>query len=368
MNNIHNINILITEQQLRAEMVHLGSAFNPDNYIRIKSKQTNEAAGVLGTIAMIMSIPQVIKLFRYCIDKGQDYWLDKILGSTQGISKAKFSRLFDEDSKGDYPVGLSGEEGFLYTMMYKLCKIVLGFTEKKFEGLNDLIKSDRGESNKRSEEKQKAYKKQKADSKEAIANRKKRLEASKVHPGMKKLMMLSEILGVIQHGLHHVYDEIFNIIGRAFAGSSSFLLRKFSVKDKTKNMIADLLGNLFFVGIIAYALIGSGFHGNSGDLMSCVKCMEMLAEIIELITITTAIVVASPKALKAIKTAVEIFNKYKSKVVNFYSSLVKGATEGIKSFFSMFKAKAKKNTNESLRNNNLLKNYIRENLSYYNTL
>ena len=363
--NMHNINIMISEQQLRAEMIHLGPAFNPENYIYIKSRQINEA-GVVATIAMIMSIPQVIKLFRYCIDKGQEYWLDKILGSSKKISKAKFGDLFDEDGMHDYPVGLTGEEGALYTAAYKVIKIVLGFTEKKFEGLNDIVAINNKE-NSRSKEKEKDYKKKKESSKAEISSRKERLEAAGVHKGMKKLMMLSEILGVIQHGLHHVYDEIFNIIGKAFGNVGLFLIRKFDVKSQTKNKIADLLGNVFFVGVILYALLGHGFHGDSGDIMSCVKCVEIIAEIIEMLSIATAIAVASPKALKAIKAAIELFKKYKEKAIKLFESLVKGTKSGVKSFLNLFKTKAEQNTNESFRRHNLLKSYIRQNLINYNT-
>ena len=86
--------IIITKRQLVAEMMHYGPAFNKNNYLAIKTdKNLNEG---IGAGALFLSLPAIIKLCRYAIVKGQEYWIKKVNKELyKKIDKRTFASLLD---------------------------------------------------------------------------------------------------------------------------------------------------------------------------------------------------------------------------------------------------------------------------------
>jgi hypothetical protein len=283
--------IIITKRQLVAEMVHYGPAFNKNNYLAIKpDKNLNEA----GAAALFLSLPAIIKLFRFAIDKGQEYWI-KIVNEElyKKIDKRTFASLLDENSVEDIAADLKEDQAVKVKGLIKVIKKITGAYAKidKQSGVKTphLHRSS-------DEEKARA------------------LRLSEETP-LNKLQLFSEVLGAVQHGLHHLYSSAFNLMGSMITGN---LPGSYNISDERHSKIADLIGNLLFVVLIGYLLLGNGIHvGSTTEVgMSAVKCLEIFVEGLECWEIVAASAVIVPSALKVIKEVLSFLKDKTTKVID----------------------------------------------------
>lgn len=302
------MNIFLTYRQLINEKAHYGPAFDKSNYIVIQKRNLNE-----GALGLVLSIPALIKIFRFCIEKGQEYWLRIFYKDLyQIIDKRTLTSLLDEDSLEDMVDEESG--GFTREQASKTFKVIklitkeFGMAYKAADSVSG-VKTPHGHK-----------------SKEEVQKRKNRIELLGDNP----ITVLSEILGAIQHGIHHLYTSMSNIIGRASVEAFEAIFGDIQDQSKKKK-IADVIGNIFFLGLITFALFsGSG----SFSAMDGVKVLEILAESCEICEIVAGTAILLPKVKLIIDKLKEIKTKFNdSKIVTCIEGLIEGSAEKVKSLF-----------------------------------
>ena len=296
------MNLVLTRKQLFAEKAHLGPAFNHNNYILVQNNKVNEG----GAIALFLSLPAIIKLFRFAIDKGQEYWLKKVNKELYAkIDKRTLVSLLDENSIEDIAAKLPKDKA---NTTKKLIKVI-----KKITGVYKFLDKSSGVSTPhlhRSEEDEEG--------------RSARL--SEETPGS-RIQMFSEVLGAIQHGLHHVYSSVFNLVGSVI---TSNLPGSRSLSEESHAKISDLIGNLLFVAIVCFLLFGGGIHIDS---MSAVKCLEIFAEGVECWEGIMASAVIVPAALRVIKEVIAFLKNITTSVVDkVVNSIFAEKTSSLKKF------------------------------------
>lgn len=306
---MNKISVIITEQQLRSKKVHLGAAFNPDNYIRIQNENLNE-----GALGLVLSIPAIIKIFRLCIDKGQEYWLKIFYKDLYDvIDHRTFSSLLNEDSIEDLVT--ADEGGYTKEQARKTFMCIKAITSE-FEYASsaaDDVSSVKTPHHHRS--------------KEDRQKRQNRIELS----GNNIITNVSEVLGALQHGLHHLYTSLSNLVGKTLveAFESAFS----NIKDEGKKQrIIDVIGNLFFVALITYALFFSG--GSAISAMNGVKVLEIFAEACEICEIVTGAAILLPSVKTLIDKVLLFSRKFDNNVIDTcVNGLIQGSTKKVSDFF-----------------------------------
>lgn len=297
------MNLILTRKQLLAEKAHLGPAFNYNEYIVIKNNKINEGGG----IALFLSLPAIIKLFRFAIDKGQEHWL-KVFNKDlyEKIDKRTLMSLLDENSIEDIAANLSEVEA---EKTKKLIKVI-----KKITGVYKILDKQSGvptPHDHRPEEDEQG----------------RALRFSRETPG-NKVQMFSEVLGALQHGLHHLYSSAFNLVGSVITAN---LPGSKKLSEESYSKISDLIGNLLFVALICFLLFGGGLHVDS---MSAVKCLEIFAEGIECWEAIMASTIIVPTALRVIKEVIAFLNRLTTQVVDkVINSIFGQKLEALKNFF-----------------------------------
>ena len=306
---MHRINIILTEKQFRAEKVHLGSAFNSSNYIRIQQKNLNE-----GMLGLVLSIPAIIKLFRFCIEKGQEYWLKIFYKDLHKvIDHRTLTSLLDEDSIED----IVGEKDGGYTeKQAKKTFKVIKFLTRESDLATAAADSTSGVKTPHHHR-----------SKEDKQKRKNRIELL----GDSPITVVSEVLGALQHGLHHLYTSLSNLIGKASIEAFETIFGDIKDQDK-KQKIIDVIGNLFFVALISYALFFSG--GTAFGAMDGVKVLEIFAETCEICELAYGTTILIPAVKKLIDKTRELKDSFGDSVfLDCIEGLINGTSKKVGAFF-----------------------------------
>lgn len=301
--------IFLTYRQLINEKVHYGPAFDKNNYIVIQERNLNE-----GMFGLFLSIPAVIKLFRFCIEKGQEYWLKIFYKDLYDvIDKRTLVSLLDEDSVEDIVDAKEG--GYTEEQARKTFKVIKAITLEfgyATSAASDLsgVKQPHGHRDKESKQK-----------------RRNRIELL----GDSPITVLSEVLGALQHGIHHLYSALSDIIGKGSVESFESVFGDIKDKEKKKKII-DVIGNIFFLGLIVYALFFTG--GASASALDGVKVLEILAESCEICEAIVGTAILLPKVKVLIKKLKELQNNFEnSKLVSCIEGLIEGSTEKVKGIF-----------------------------------
>lgn len=288
--------LFLTPKQLMAERVHLGAGFNKDHYVYISGSKNLLNEGLEG---FVLSLPAILKVFRFILDKGYEewtLWFDE--KAYRKIDKRTWQSLFDEDSVEDLPIDHNADDW--------IGKIQNGTPWELFlhgvttGGVHDLLKYSANKINKGSKiaSKLSGIKiPHPHRSEEQEEKRKERVE--NLQP--KFISDLGEGISAIGHALHHFYGAVFDLAVKSFIQFMSSQTGIYIDDNSITQKIVDFLGNLVFVGIVAFLLS----QGAAVDGMSAVKVWEITAETMEMVEIVCALAVLTP----AVKTTI---NKLKA--------------------------------------------------------
>ena len=86
--------------------------------------------------------------------------------------------------------------------------------------------------------------------------RRRRVKSASSNVVLDKSLKLSEILGAIQHGLHHVYKSTANLIGKIILETGLMSSQASIAESESKKKLVDLIGNIVFIGIVVYLIFG----------------------------------------------------------------------------------------------------------------
>ena len=266
--------LLLTHQEFLLEKKRLGSKFKKENYLYL-DRQLNEG----GALGLVLSLPMILKLGRFAVEKLQEQFRNIPKGRT-------LHNLFDEDSQEDMITKLD-KLGFEdSTGLYKYTKGIYKISHDISHSLDKVSNVERPHLD--------------ADADTV----KSRLARHKSDP---KLMAFLDLLGAIQHGLHHVYQSISDAIAKALLKITgvSYLLRK---NPKLESHIVDFLGNVLFFTAVFILLTGGNIGIPNLNFMNAVKACELIAEGCELAGIAITIASSFKSVINKLKTVLSDIN------------------------------------------------------------